>query len=124
MNREDQELLDAFKDLKIGLDVWNQRTHVALAFIYLYENGFDEGLEKLRSDIKRFNAHNGIEESPTSGYNETTTVAMLRLVHTTMQVYGNTFPVESSTNRTPASSNRRPSRHCRPKLSVSLVPMP
>ena len=33
-------------------------------------------------------------------------------------------PRPSSMNRTPASANRRASRHCRPKLSVPFSPMP
>ena len=93
---DDEDLLARFEGLKLDLNSWNQRMHVALAFLYLNRLGFEEALVELRTRIKAFNAHNQIEESPTSGYNETTTVAMLRLVHSTMRAYEEVFPVSSA----------------------------
>ena len=96
MTSQDQQLVDAFERLTLGLDNWNQRTHVAIAYLYLEEHGFDRALELLRQRIKAHNAHNGIEESPTSGYNETTTVALLKIVDTVRLAYADIFPVSSA----------------------------
>jgi len=96
MTREDEKLVRSFENLSLDLKKWTQRTHVAIAFIYLRQFGFSETLNRLRSRIKAFNAHNQIEESATSGYNETTTVAMLRLVDAVMTAYDEVFPVQSS----------------------------
>ena len=96
MSSRDEELLSQFEGLSLSMDSWNQRTHVALAYLYLQRFGFSGALEELRLRIKAFNAHHQIEEAPTSGYNETTTVAMLRLVHATMNTYEDIFPVTSA----------------------------
>ncbi len=96
MTAEDQTLLESFEALTIPLEEWNQRTHVSLAYLYVKEHGFDCGLEKMRRGIQAFNAHNGIHESPTSGYNETTTVALFRIVDTVMRAYQEVLPTASA----------------------------
>ena len=96
MTPDDESLISSFEELRLGLNSWNQRTHVALAYLYLSKYGFDGALKELRTRIKAFNARHQIEESPTSGYNETTTVAMLRLVYSTMGAYEGIFPVSSA----------------------------
>ena len=92
----DEQLIRSFENLTLPLDAWNQRTHVRIAYIYLQRCAFPEAMERMRRGIVAFNRHNGIEESPTSGYNETTTVAMFRLVHSTMRAYEEVFPTGSS----------------------------
>jgi hypothetical protein len=42
----------------------------------------------MRSNVKAYNDHNGVPESATSGYNETTTHAFLHLILATLQAYG------------------------------------
>lgn len=96
MNAADRELLNLFEQQKLPLSEWNQRTHVAIAYLCLREDGFEEALCRMRRGIKAFNAHNGVEDSPTSGYNETTTVAFLRIIHAADQAYQGVFPTESS----------------------------
>lgn len=96
MTNDDLEFLAAFEGLTLSLDQWDQRSHVSIVYLYLREYGFDEGLEKMRRGIKAFNAHNGIVESPTTGYNETTTVAFVRIVDAVMRAYENVFSVESA----------------------------
>ena len=92
MSPQDRELLDAFETLSLPFERWNQRTHVSIAFAYLRCYGFDGALDRMRRGVKAYNAHNGVEESPTSGFNETTTVAFLRLIDCAMQTYGDVFP--------------------------------
>lgn len=92
MTDSDLNLLAAFEDGTFPLDRWNQRTHVSVAFILLQLHDFDEALERLRRGILNYNRSNGIGDSPTSGYNETTTVAMLRIIDTVMRSYRDVLP--------------------------------
>jgi hypothetical protein len=92
MTRDDEHLIESFEAGSIPLNQWNQRTHVSIAFLMLRQGGFEEALDRLREGIKAFNERNGIEDSPTGGYNETTTVAMLRLIQATMRACGGVFP--------------------------------
>ena len=63
-----------------------------VAFLYLREHGFDGALERLRSGIQSYNAANNVPDTATSGYNETTTHAFLRLIDATMRAYGELVP--------------------------------
>ena len=92
MSPDDERLLQAFQEHALPLEEWNQRTHVAVAWIHLELHGFDEALERLRTGIQQFNRGKGIEESPTSGYNETTTVALLTLIESIRQTYRDVLP--------------------------------
>ncbi len=96
MTSEDRELVDSFEKLTLPLASWNQRTHVSIAYVYLREHGFDGALDRMRSGVKAFNEHNDIADSPTSGYNETTTVAFLRIIHSLDRAYDTTFPTQGS----------------------------
>ncbi len=96
MTDRDHTLIESFENLTLPLAEWHQRTHVALAYLYLRAQGFEAALERLRRGIKAFNAHHGIEESPTSGYNETTTVAFLRLIQRVDHAYDSVFPSHSA----------------------------
>lgn len=88
----DAELLQQFEARTLPSELWTHRAHVKVAFLYIREHGFDVALEKLRVGIKAYNATIGVEESATSGYNETTTHAFAHLICATMQHYGDTFP--------------------------------
>jgi hypothetical protein len=89
---DDREFLAQFESLSLPFAQWTHRAHVKVAFLYLRELGFDAALEKLRTRIKAYNAANNVPDTPTSGYNETTTHAFLRLVDATMRAYGDVFP--------------------------------
>jgi hypothetical protein len=64
---------------------------VKVAFLYLRLHPFEEALAKVRAGIQRLSAANGVEETPTSGYNETTTHVFLQLVAATTYAYGPVF---------------------------------
>ncbi len=49
-------------------------------------------MEYVRRTIKAYNAAHHVPETPTRGYNETTTQAFVRLVAATMQAYGGVMP--------------------------------
>lgn len=96
MEEEDHSLIERFEKGAIPLSEWNQRTHVAVAFLYLRDVGFDGALERMRDGVKRINVAHGVEESQFSGYNETTTVAFLRIVDAVRRAYDGIFPARTA----------------------------
>jgi hypothetical protein len=92
----DEEFLRAFEEVTLPFDQWTHRAHVKMSYLYLTAHPFNEAVEKIRSGIKAYNAHNKVPEGPTSGYNETTTIAFSHLVAATIRAYGEVFPVASA----------------------------
>ena len=88
----DEEFLEAFETLTLPFDQWTHRAHVTLGYCYLRRLPFEAALDKMRSGIKAYNARHNVPDTPTSGYNETTTRAFLHLIAATMQAYGPVFP--------------------------------
>jgi hypothetical protein len=93
---DDAQLLSQFEDLTLAFSQWTHRAHVKVAYLYLRTHPFDEALWLLRKGIKAYNAANDVPESPTSGYNETTTHAFLHLIAATMAAYGQTMPTSTA----------------------------
>ena len=89
---DDRELLAQFESRTLPFAQWTHRAHVKVAFLYLRECGFDAALDRLRTGIKSYNGANNVPDTPTSGYNETTTHAFLHLIHATMRAYGEVVP--------------------------------
>ncbi len=96
MHTEDLKLVTSFEQLTLPVNQWDQRAHVSVAFIYLREYGFDEALQRIRRGVRAFNQQNGIVDAPTSGYNETTTVAFLRIIRATDRAYNDVYPTTNS----------------------------
>jgi hypothetical protein len=92
----DEEILEQFERLTLPFDQWTHRAHVRVAFLYLRAHPFDAALDRMRRGIKAYNAANNVPESPTSGYNETTTVAFLHLIAATMAAYSRDFPTPTA----------------------------
>ena len=92
----DAELLRQFESLELPFEQWNHRAHVKVAYLYVQRLGFNRALPEIRRRIKAYNAHNNVPESATSGYNETTTQAMLHLIAATMHAYAATHRVDSA----------------------------
>src|SRR5215212_3062820 len=89
---DDCEFLKQFEDLSLPFEQWTHRAHVKVAYLYLRAHGFTEALQCLRRGIKSYNARNNVPDTPTSGYNETTTHAFLHLIAATIAAYGETLP--------------------------------
>jgi hypothetical protein len=85
---DDEEFLQRFEDCTLPFEQWTHRSHVKVAFLYLRTLPFDQALARIRCGIKKYNAAHQVPQGPTSGYNETTTQAFLRLIAATMQAYG------------------------------------
>ena len=93
---DDEEFLRSFEECTLPFEQWTHRSHVKVAFLYLRTFPFDQALARIRFGIKKYNAAHQVPEGPTSGYNETTTQAFLRLIAATMQAYGETFATASA----------------------------
>jgi len=93
---DDAELQRRLEDRSLPFEQWTHRAHVRIAFCYLKQHPFAQALDRVRLAIKAYNAHNNVPEGPTSGYNETTTAAFLRLVDATMRAYGDVMPAPDS----------------------------
>jgi len=93
---DDRELLAQFESLTLPFAQWTHRAHLKVAFLYLREHGFDAALDRLRTGIKSYNGANNVPDTPTSGYNETTTHAFLHLIHATMRAYGDVMPTPTA----------------------------
>jgi hypothetical protein len=93
---DDREFLAQFESLTLPFAQWTHRAHVKVAFLYLRELGFDGALDKLRRGIKAYNAANDVPDTATSGYNETTTHAFLRLIDATLRAYGDAVPTPTA----------------------------
>ena len=92
----DDELVTAWESRVLPLDQWNHRAHVKVAFTCLRRHPFTEALEKMRSGIKAYNARHQVPETPTIGYNETTTHAFMHIIAATMQAYGQARPTSDA----------------------------
>jgi hypothetical protein len=80
--------LETFERLEIPLAEWNHRGHLTIAWLMLRKDSLQHATDRIRRGLKAFIAHHGIETTPTQGYHETLTVAWMRVLHTTMTVYG------------------------------------
>lgn len=96
MPRSDQSILEAFEACTLPKAEWDQRMHVAVAFLYLREHGLEGALEFMRTGVQKLNASHGVEEGPFMGYNETTTVAFLHLVDAVRLAYENLYPAATA----------------------------
>src|SRR5689334_22225010 len=92
----DRDLLQQFETCSLPFEQWTHRAHVRVAYLYLCEHPFEIALERMRHGVQRYNAANNVPESPTSGYNGTTTHGFLHLIAAVTAAYGQTHSVESS----------------------------
>jgi hypothetical protein len=94
---DDEAFIAAFEARTLPFAHWTHRAHVKVGYLYLRAHrDFEAALAKLRRGIQAYNAANNVPESSTSGYNETTTHAFLRLIDATMRAYGDTFPTPTA----------------------------
>lgn len=90
----DDDLLRAFEECTLPFDQWTHRCHVKVAYLYLRQLPYDEALARMRAGIQKYNAASGVPETETSGYNETTTQAFVRLIAATLGAYEEIFPTD------------------------------
>ncbi len=93
---DDAAFLEQFETRTLPFDQWNHRAHVKVAYLYLTRHGVDEATNRIRVGIKAYNAANDVPQGPAVGYNETMTVAFMRIIHATMQAYAGIFPTKTA----------------------------
>ena len=93
---DDTEFLRRFEASEIPMSEWDQRAHVKVAFLYLREHGEEGALERMRAGVKRINVAHQVPEEKLRGYNETTTVAFLRIVDAVRLAYEEIYPAETA----------------------------
>jgi hypothetical protein len=77
-----------FDACAIPLEQWNHRAHLTVAYLLLRECPLEEATRRMREGVMRYNAANGIEQTPAGGYHETLTVAWMRIMDSVMRTYG------------------------------------
>ena len=92
----DDEFLSSFEECTLPFEDWTHRAHVKVAFLYLRKFDFDEAVSRMRQGVKAYNSANRVPDSKTMGYNETTTVAFMHLVHSIDREYSDTFPTSNA----------------------------
>lgn len=88
MHPSDAQFLKEFETCTLPFEEWRHRAHIKVAYLYLTQLPFDAALEKVRTNIKRYNAATNTPESLERGYHETITVAWMKLVAFTLAEYG------------------------------------
>ena len=84
----DDEFIQQFQSCAFPFEQWNHRAHVKLAYLYAARFGPEVAAQKLRDGIRAYNAAKNVPDAPTRGYHETMTQAWLRIIHATMEQYG------------------------------------
>ena len=92
---DDAELLAKFERSEIPRVEWTHQAHVQIGYLYLRSYLFEDALEMLTRGIKALNAANKVDEGPRSGYNQTITVAFLRLIDLTIRTRESGYPSTS-----------------------------
>src|SRR5687767_9152192 len=80
----DHEILRLFEDCSLPFSEWTHRAHIKDAYLYLRDDDYHTALAKMRRGVQAYNAAHDVPESDTTGYNETTTCAMMQIIATTI----------------------------------------
>lgn len=89
---DDHDLVRQLEACTLPFAQWTHRAHVRVAYTLLSQKSLGEALAQFRNAVKAYNAKNDVPESPTAGYNETTTHALLHLILATMRAYPGQYP--------------------------------
>lgn len=82
----DTELQRRFEDQSILNHDFSHEKHIRIAYIYLSQNDFEQGLEMIIAGIKKLNAVNKVPEAlRTRGFHQTLTLAWAKLVKVRLQ---------------------------------------
>jgi hypothetical protein len=114
----DDELLRQFEDCTLPFNEWVHRAHVKVAYLYLTRHPFELAAEKLGEGIRAYNAAHHVPDEPTRGYHETMTLAWLRIIHTTLCVYG---PADSADDFVDGQPQLREKKNLRLFYSPELI---
>src|SRR5687767_14333536 len=85
---EDDDFLRQFEACILPLDQWHHRAHLKVAYLYLTMLDFESAAQRVRDGIRAYNSTHQIEDTPTSGYHETMTMAWLHIIAAMLSEYG------------------------------------
>jgi hypothetical protein len=94
-----RDIIAAFESLELPRADWTHRAHLTVAAWYVMWYGPDTALERVRDGIRRYNAANGVAQTPTGGYHETLTRFYVRLVARAVARAGLHGPLVQVVNR-------------------------
>jgi hypothetical protein len=77
---EIDEFVAAFEAGTLPKIRWTHSAHLLTGACYVYELGQDAAIEKMRRCVRRYNEAVGGQNTETSGYHETITVAWIKLL--------------------------------------------
>jgi hypothetical protein len=72
--------LTAFEDCTLPKSRWTHSAHLFTGACYVHAHGCDLATDLMRERIRRYNVAVGGQNTPTSGYHETITVAWIKLL--------------------------------------------
>jgi hypothetical protein len=84
----DEMFLRAFEDCTLPFEQWKHRAHIKVAYLYLRQLSYAQAIDKIRTNIQRYNAATNTPELLERGYHETMTQAWMQLVYCTLCEYG------------------------------------
>lgn len=85
----------AFQKCKLPMEEWNHRAHLTVAAFYLQGTSEVAVLQKMRTDIQRFNISHGLYTTNEGGYHETTTRFWIAIVRQKMDQVGADAGIEA-----------------------------
>jgi len=89
LGEEDAALLGQFLSRTLPKPEWTHRCHVRVAWCLLRDSGsLDAAIPRVREGILRLNETHCVPSTPDSGYHETITIAMTRIIDSLMRRHG------------------------------------
>ena len=73
-------VIERFERCTLPLSEWNHAAHLAVACHYLGTMSFDDAVARVRTNIPRYNASQGIEQTLDGGYHDTLTIFYMHAI--------------------------------------------
>lgn len=84
-----EALVSAFERHSLPLPEWTHDAHLSTAMWYIYHDGLENALCKIRPGIITYNAAMGVQNTSDGGYHETITVLWMRLIDHFLSIHPN-----------------------------------
>ena len=73
--------LHAFETCTLPKSEWTHPAHILTGACYVHTHGLDHATSTMRTNVRRYNVSVGGQNTDTSGYHETITLAWLKLLN-------------------------------------------
>ncbi|MCR9102564.1 MAG: GNAT family N-acetyltransferase [bacterium] len=91
-----EKLVRGFERQAIPEEGWTHEAHLKVALWYLYHNGEDEALCRMRNGIIAYNLYLGHQNTPEAGYHETLTVFWIAVLKQFLEAHSHLNYEEAS----------------------------